>query len=334
MDTININPVQIPSVNGGLTANENLKYSTNKVFIEANTVPISMKELRDEHIIPVFCSTNEPLISHHEFIDCVYKTTKSWFHEDVVLAPSVRVSHPVKGRIPEAKYKKAIELMPWEQTLYYERMMFCVEIPTIMHDVAGNKLSLTVGGVKSFSTDNLYGKRPGGDQHFQFFIGFKNHVCCNLCVNTDGIKVNLGIRNLTDLENAVEQLLFSYNHTAHIEMMRKLSTINLTEHEFAQVIGKARLFKHLPDTKKEEIVPLLFGDQQMGAVVKDFYTDENFNIKSYSDTINLWSLYNLFTGVNKSTYVDQFLPRAINAQEIVLEIAQHKMGEKESWYMV
>jgi hypothetical protein len=42
----------------------------------------------------------------------------------------------------------------------------------------------------------------------------------------------------------------------------------------------------------------------------------------------------LFTGVNKSTYVDQFLPRAINAQEIVLEIAQHKMGEKESWYMV
>ena len=176
MDTININPVQIPSVNGGITANENLKYSTNKVFIEANTVPISMKELRDEHIIPVFCSTNEPLISHHEFIDCVYKTTKSWFHEDVVLAPSVRVSHPVKGRIPEAKYKKAIELMPWEQTLYYERMMFCVEIPTIMHDVAGNKLSLTVGGVKSFSTDNLYGKRPGGDKHFQFFIGFMNHV--------------------------------------------------------------------------------------------------------------------------------------------------------------
>ena len=43
MDTININPVQIPSVNGGLTANENLKYSTNKVFIEANTVPISIK---------------------------------------------------------------------------------------------------------------------------------------------------------------------------------------------------------------------------------------------------------------------------------------------------
>jgi len=60
MDTININPVQIPSVNGGITANENLKYSTNKVFIEANTVPITMKELRDEHIIPVFCSTNEP----------------------------------------------------------------------------------------------------------------------------------------------------------------------------------------------------------------------------------------------------------------------------------
>ncbi len=117
-------------------------------------------------------------------------------------------------------------------------------------------------------------------------------------------------------------------------MLQKLTAIKLTEDEFAQVIGKARLYRHLPDYRKAELVPLLFGDQQMGSVVKDFYTDENFSSETYSGTIDLWKLYNLLTGVNKSTYVDQFLPRAINAQEIVLEIAQHKLGEKESWYMV
>jgi hypothetical protein len=37
--------------------------------------------------------------------------------------------------------------------------------------------------------------------------------------------------------------------------------------------------------------------------------------------------------VNKSTYIDQFLERAINAQELVIEIAQHKSGEKSSWYL-
>lgn len=334
MDTIKTSAVQIPSINGGIAANEQLEFSTSKNFVEANTIPITMKELRDEHIIPVFCSNNEPLISHHEFIDCVYNIAKDWYFDDVVLKPNVRVSHPVKGRIPEAKYKKAIELMPWEQTLYYERMMFCIEIPTIMNDVAGNKLNLTIGGVKSFSTDNLYGKRQGGDQHFQLFIGFKNQVCCNLCVNTDGIKTDLGIRNIKDLENAVEQLLYSYNYKVHIEMMQKLSTISINENEFAQIIGKARLFKHLPDYRKAEYLPILFGDQQMGAVAKDFYSDENFKHSSNSKTINLWHFYNLLTGVNKSTYVDQFLPRALNAQELVMEVLKHKSGEKTSWYMV
>ncbi len=334
MDMYNTNNFDVMTTVTASSQEEKSELSTAKVFIEANTSAMTMRELRDEHIIPVFATSNEPLISHHELIDCVYKIAKDWFNDEVVLEPSVRVSHPIKGRIPEAKYKRANELMPWEQTLYYERMMFCIEVPTIMHDIAGNKLSLTIGGVKSFSTDNLYGKRPGGEQRLQLFIGFKNHVCCNLCISTDGIKADLSIRSLSDLGKAVEQLFHSYNHKAHVEMLQELSAIKITEDEFAQVIGKARLYKHLPDFRKAELMPLLFGDQQMGAVVKDFYSDENFNAETHTASIDLWRLYNLFTGVNKSTYVDQFIPRAINAQEIVLEIAQHKLGKKESWYML
>jgi hypothetical protein len=310
------------------------KQSTGKAFIEANTVEVSMSELRDEHIIPVFSATNEPLISHHEIIDCVSHITQNWFNDEIVFQPAVRASHPVMGRIPEAKHKKASELEPWEQTLYYERMMFCIEIPSVREEINGNTLSLTVGGVKSFSTDNLYGKRPRGDQQIQLFIGFKNHVCCNLCVSTDGAYINTSIRSLSDLGRAVEHLFQNYNYRAHLQMMQKLSEIKVTESEFAQFIGKTRLYRFLPDERKATLVPMLFGDQQIGAVAKDYFTDANFNAELDTGEIDLWRIYNLLTGVNKSTYIDQFIPRAINAQEMVIEMAQHKSGEKQSWYLV
>jgi hypothetical protein len=330
--------MEVFNINTGIVeartiAPEKQKQSSGKAFIEANTIEMSLAELRDEHIIPVFSATNEPLISHHEIIDCVSHITQVWFNDEVVFQPSIRVSHPVMGRIPDAKHKRASELLPWEQTLYYERMMFCIEIPSISREINGNTLSLTVGGVKSFSTDNLYGKRPRGEQQIQLFIGFKNHVCCNLCVSTDGAYTNGTVRSIPDLVVAVEQLFQNYNYRSHLEMIQKLSDIKVTESEFAQFIGKTRLYRYLPEERKASLVPMLFGDQQLGAVAKDYFTDANFNADLDTGEIDLWRIYNLLTGVNKSTYIDQFIPRAINAQEIVIEMAQHKTGAKQSWYM-
>jgi hypothetical protein len=308
------------------------KVSSAKSFIEANTIDMSIEELRDEHIIPVFSATNEPLISHHQLIESVYNVAKNWFQSEEVLNPSIRVSHPIKGRVPDAKHKKASELEPWEQTLYYERMMFCIEIPTITEYINDNALTLTIGGVKSFSNDNLYGKRATSDQHFQLFIGFQNKVCCNLCISTDGIKEALTINNILHLQNCVEDLLRTYDPKKHLDTLRQLETVSITESEFAQLIGKCRLYKHLPENVKSEIVPLLFGDQQMGAVAKDFYADKDFCCTEQR-SINLWHLYNLFTGVNKSTYIDQFVNRALNAQEIVMEVLNHKQHKYNSWYL-
>ena len=333
MDTININTILVPSAIEGASTNTVLPKSTGKVFIEANTSEVSYRELTEEHIIPVFSATNEPLISHQELVDCVYNATKNWFQDEVVLQPSIRVSHPIKGRIPDAKYKKASELEPWEKTLFYERMMFCIEVPSVAEMVGGNLLTLTVGAVKSYSEDNLYGKRPSGEQQFHLFIGFRNKVCCNMCVSTDGVKLDLRVKDLTQLEQQVYALLSQYNTIAHLEAMRKLLDIQIDQSEFAQFIGKSRLYRYLPDEQKQYIIPLYFGDQQMGAVAKDYFSDENFCSVENGSSINLWKLYNLLTGVNKSTYIDQFLDRAINAQELVLEIAKHKSGEKVSWYM-
>ncbi len=334
MDIYNINATFVPSIIEGANNIANTAKSTEKVFIEANTSAVSYREIKDQHIIPVFSATNEPLISHQELIDSLNAVTKNWFQEEVVLDPSIRVSHPIKGRIPEAKYKKASELEPWEQTLYYERMMFCIEVPSIAEMVGGNLLSLTVGAVKSYSEDNLYGKRPSGEQQFHLFVGFRNKVCCNMCVSTDGVKLDLKVKDLAQLEQSMFNMLSKYNVGAHIEAMRKFTAIEITQSEFAQFIGKSRLYKYMPDDLKLGLTPLCFGDQQMGAVAKDFFNDANFSTNMETGTINLWRLYNLLTGVNKSTYIDQFLQRAINAQELVLEIAQHKSGEKSSWYLL
>ena len=100
-------------------------------FIEANTTAVAMEEVRHQHIIPVFVKTNEPLISHAEFIDAAISIASEIFNGEQVLSPQIRVSHPVKGRIPDAKDKPAIELMEWKKTLYYERMAFVIEIPSI-----------------------------------------------------------------------------------------------------------------------------------------------------------------------------------------------------------
>jgi hypothetical protein len=140
--------------------------SNERSFIQANTVAVSLDEICNQHVIPVFVKDNEPTISQAEFINTVMDATSQAYYGEKILKPSIRLSHPIKGRIPDAKDKPAGQLEEWEKTLYYEHMMFLVKIPSIYHEIDGNKVSLTVGGVKSYSQDNLY-SRKGADEHFK-----------------------------------------------------------------------------------------------------------------------------------------------------------------------
>src|ERR1035437_5485768 len=153
-------------------------------FIESNTIPGSFEEIKHNHLIPVFAN-NEPLISHADFIEVTSSLVIDMFNGEHILKPDIRVSHAVMGRIPDAKDKPVHQLLDWEKTLYYQRMAFIIEIPSIQSNVDGNTLYLTIGGVRSFADENL-GSRNMCDQHFKIFIGFKNTVCCNMCIWTDG----------------------------------------------------------------------------------------------------------------------------------------------------
>lgn len=305
--------------------------SSSKPFIEANTLEVTLQEIRNRHIIPVFVKDNEPLISHDEFIEAAATITADVFQGEQILKPIVRVSHPIKGRVPEAKDKPANQLFEWEKTLYYERMMFVIEVPSVQANIGGNMLSLTIGGVKAYNQDNLY-SRSQSEQHFKIFIGFQNKVCTNLCVWSDGLLSDVKVHNLSTLKIAIRSLLESYSHGYHLHHLEDLTNYSITEKQFAHLIGKCRMYQHLPNEQKKDIPSLLFGDQQIGAVVKDYYKDSSF-CKDEHGSINLWKLYNLFTGANKSSYIDSFLERSANAFKLVEQVRIGLEGNKECWYL-
>jgi hypothetical protein len=305
--------------------------SMNRPFIQANTVESSLEEIKSSHVIPVFVKDNEPVISHSDFIESALGIVSDLYPAETILKPAVRLSHPVKGRIPEAKDKPAKDLLESEKTLYYERMAFVIEIPSICDEIDGSRLSLTVGGVKSYHLDNLYNKK-GADEHFKVFIGFKNSVCTNLCVWTDGFLDDLKVKNAGQLKASVRTLIQGYNANYHIHALRKLNDYSLSEKQFAHLIGRCRMFNHLPQDVKNEIPQLLLSDTQLGAVVKDYYRDQSF-CRDETGNINLWKLYNLFTGANKSSYIDTFVDRSVSAYRFVEEIKTVLDNRSTSWYL-
>ena len=83
----------------------------NLPFIEANTKEVKMSHLQDDCIIPVFSKDNEVTISHQSFIGAIVDAAQSVFPREHLSAPSIRVSHVVKGRIPEAIHKPVNQLL-------------------------------------------------------------------------------------------------------------------------------------------------------------------------------------------------------------------------------
>lgn len=288
-------------------------------FIEANTESVSLSQLKNNCIIPVFTKDNEITLSHQEFIGSSSAGLRRMYPNDVFDEPEIRTSHLVKGRTPDALRVPANELLDHQKTMYYERMAFIIRIPSITETINGNKLALTIGGVRSYNLENLYNKK--GFEKFKFFIGFQNMVCCNLCVSTDGFKEEIKATSSLELESKITEVIQAYNLDQHLKTMKDLADYTLTEKQFAQIIGKARLYNYLPKKEKMLLPELLLNDGHINTVAKDYYQDESFCRNSNGD-INMWEFYNLLTGSNKSSYVDTFLDRGANAFEFTQGISK------------
>jgi hypothetical protein len=261
----------------------------------------------------------------------MYKVSKDHFNGESILKPTVRVSHPIKGRIPEARNKAAKELLDGEKSIYYERMCFVIEIPHISKEINGNKVSLVVGGVKAYNEDNLYNKK-GALEHFKIFVGFQNKVCLNLKIWTDGLKADVRVTNADELYKAIFQLLSQFQIEKQLEEMELLTSIHLSPTQFAQMIGRAKLYQHLPVEEKKLLPTLLLGDYQLSSIADGYYKSLAFK-RDGKGNISLWNTYNLMTGGNKSSYIDKFLERGANASDFVAGIATALQNNSPHWFL-
>lgn len=311
---------------------ENSKTVSNSKFLEANTIEMELGEIKDKHIIPVFLKDNEPTISQVDFVEVVSEAARTHFNLPFTPDPTIRVSHPIKGRIYDARYKKAVDLLDNEKTIYYERMAFLLPIPSVSTEVGGNAIELTIGGIKAYNLDNLNGVK-GSKEHFKVFVGFKNTVCTNLCISTDGVKLDMSVKSLDDLFKNVLGLLSNYNESSHIEYMNTFNEFQLSERQFAQLLGKARMYQYLPKAEKELIPELLINDTQISRVAEYYFSDRNFK-RNNLGTIDLWRFYNLMTGAVKSSYIDKFLEREVNCFEFT-KLVQSALEKDngEFWYL-
>ena len=302
-----------------------------KPFIEANTKEVMLQHLTQDCVIPVFSKDNEVTISHSEFIETVFNAVCKVFPNERINTPEIRVSHLIKGRVPSAIHKPVNELLEEDKTLYYERMAFVIEIPSIYEDIRGNQLTLSVGGVRAYNQENLYSKKTF--EKFKVFIGFKNMVCCNLCVSTDGFKEEIRAMDSNQLLQKVIELFQQYNLSNHLHLMDSFKNHSLTERQFAQLIGKTRLYQCLPPKEQKLLPKFEFNDSQLNTIARNYYKDDAF-CRNEDNTINLWNVYNLFTSANKNSYIDTLLDRAVNATDFMYGISQAINGNKGyKWFI-
>ena len=302
--------------------------TTSDQFMKANTKAVDIDTLSRDCIIPVFSKSNETIISHQDFIETAYKMVEFVFKGEQILKPAIRVSHPVKGRIPEAKHKSADELQEHEKTLFYERLSFVMDIPTIHDTIGESDLSLSVGGVRALNQENLHSRKS--PEKFKFFIGHKNLICLNLCVNTDGFQSEIRASNLQELGEAILNLIRNYNAMQEMDKLRQMENYSLSESQFAQLLGKARMFQFLPKKQKKNIQEFPLMDNQVSQITKEYYRNSHFSRDSEGH-INLWNLYNLFTDANKSSYIDTFLDRGMGSTQFIQALMKG-LNEPGFWY--
>ena len=309
---------------------ESSSISNNNKFIEANTQQVSLSHLRQDTIIPNFAKDNESTIPHFEFIDAVRTIAQQLFPEGTVMMPNIRTSHVIKGRIPSAIGKPAKELLEHEKTIYYERLAFILEIPHVHTYINNQKLNLTVGGVRSYSEQNLFSKKS--IEKFKIFIGYKNMVCCNLCIATDGLKDDLRVSSVEELKSKTREMFLSYNQETHVDNMQRLTDYTINQEQFAHLVGKMKLYNHLDNNQKQGLFELKTTDSQINTIIKNYVDDEHFRADN-NGYINLWNLYNLFTESSKSNYIDNFLSRNANTYEFVNHLGGSIKNQEDNYFL-
>lgn len=299
-------------------------------FLDANTNAVTLEELSNSCVVPTW-GNQELTISHQDFISCVHEAASDFYKGETLNSPEIRVSHIVRGRTPDALGKKASELLESEKTQFYQRLAFAFTIPTIYETLNGQKLELCVGGVRNYSDLNLY-RQTRGTEKFSIFVGWRVHICSNQILTGEGTKLSFEVMDVKDIYKNTMELLYSFIPAKDIHLMQTLSNTYLTESQFAQIVGRMRLYQALPQAQLRKIPRLLITDSQINSVCRDYYRNESFGMRD--NQISMFDFHNLITESNKSSYIDTYLQRAVNATDVAVGINNALHGDsKYSWFI-
>lgn len=299
-------------------------------FLDANTNAISIEELTNACVVPTW-GNQELTVSHQDFISCVHNAARDFYAGETVNAPAIRVSHIVRGRTPDALGKKASELLECEKTQFYQRMAFAFTIPTIYETINGQKLELCIGGVRNYNDLNLY-RQTKGVERFSIFVGWRVNICSNQILTGDGVRLSFEAMSIGDVYKATLELLHQFNPAREIHLMQQLANTMLTESQFAKIVGRMRMYQALPSRLSRSIPQLLITDSQINSVCRGYYGNPDFGAKG--DSISMWDFHNLLTESNKSSYIDSYLQRAVNATDVAVGINNALHGDqKYSWFI-
>lgn len=300
-------------------------------FLEANTDSITIEELSNDCIVPTWGS-QELTVSHQDFINTVQAAAKKFFIRETITEPEIRVSHEVKGRIPSALWKTPSELLPSDKTKFYQRLAFAFTIPSIHESINGQVMQLCIAGVRNYNELNLY-RANRGFEKFSVAIGWRVNVCSNQVLTCDGLRYQMDVTDLTDLHKQVTMLFQSYNPAKDLYLMQNLTKTFLSESQFAQIVGRCRLYQALTLQNQRVLPRLLITDSQINNVCKGFFANPDFGAKG--NRISMWDFHNLLTESNKSSYIDTYLQRAVNATEVAVGInaALNGTSNEYEWFL-
>ena len=211
-------------------------------------------------------------------------------------------------------------------------MAFAFTIPTIFESINGQKLELCVGGVRNYSDLNLYRQNKGVEK-VSIFVGWRVRICSNQILTGDGVKLSLEVMTVSDIYKAAMELFYSFLPAKQLHLMQTLSNTYLSETQFATLVGRMRMYQALPPRLSRSIPNLLITDSQINNVCRGFYSNPDFG--GENGAISMWSFHNLMTEANKSSYIDSYLQRAVNATDVCVGLnnAMHGVEGGYSWFL-
>jgi hypothetical protein len=292
-------------------------------FIDGDSVAIDLPQLRD-HRTPLL-NNGVPLISHAEVVDIARETVHHIFRHEKIATPQIRVSHPVN----EAAASDTLKLVHHQEDErtpdYHQWMTFTIELPSVSDTIGKDKVNMCIGGVSQMGDGVVL---PSLGQKFQLFAGFMVRSSSNTCVFDGGLLFNLWVEDQQQLKQALYELLCEYDACEQLCQLERMLLYSIHEGQFAQLLGRAKLYELLASTRKAHLPEFLFTGHQVSNVAEGY-----LHAKEQGDDISLWQLYNLLLTANKSSNIDLFLPRAANASSFIGGLATALENKRNHWFI-